>query len=954
MSRFLSIVSIVALGAGFLAGLTATAPDMINSANSYFNRLNTYDFLVRGTMGLTREDAKEVKDIDGIKDVGLIYQYDSMFKDTNDENLTTRVMELDFSDGEVKNDINKLKLIEGRMPKKQNECVVEVPNMYAYKGKIGLKYHDKEKDKTFTTVGIVKSSLYISELADVTDIGSGKITLGMYIKPQKDRKIYTAMYATMEKPEDNNCYTKEYKRETSKIVSEIKLVGNKRSEIRTDKIKNTQMEKLKKQSAKFHKSKRETIRKLADSKLELDKNKANIEEASKSIAAAKNQLKIQTLNINKKENQLDEIKPQIDKIKSLINSGTPISDEMKMQVKAYDSGRTQIAKAKKVIKVNERKLALQSQIVNQNKEKLGEGFKTYEINRVKAQKEFSKAEKKIEEGKEKIKEIKNAKWIVNDRLDNLCISAFEDDVDKVRAISKLFPIFFFLVAALVALTTMTRMVEEERGQIGVLKSLGYSNRSIKNYYLAYGLIATIIGCIIGLSIGFVVFPKVISNAYGMMYTLPPTKVEFIWQIAVIVSVLITICILGTTHIACQHELKEKPAVLLLPKAPVAGKRILLERLTPIWSRLKFTRKVTLRNLFRYKKRFLMTIIGVAGCFALLVTGFGVKDSISDIVKLQYDSIYKYDFFVLLKNDEFKPSDKYIANYSIAQEKSAEIKTDQGEEDISIFVPEDTRTLEKYVDLRERKTGAELTITDDSVIVTEKVCESLGIKIGDKVELDLNGQAKNLVVSGISENYVSSYIYMSPNMYKNVFKVSPKYNIMLAKGNFKEKNSNEDISTYLLKQKDVNYVMASENIKNTFEDSVKNINYIVLVLILAAGGLAVIVLYNLTNVNICERKKELATIKVLGFYEKEVDSYVFREINLLSYIGIVFGIPVGIALHQFVIKTAEVGGIMFGRTIEPLSFVYSAIITVGFTLLVNVIMKKRIKSIDMVESMKANE
>lgn len=934
----------------------ATAPDMLISANDYYRDNKTYDFMVRGTLGLKTRDERVLQEEDYIDKTELIYQKDMIFEDENNESLTTRLMEKNFKSGNLKTDVNDLVLVDGRMPKTKDECVVEFPNMYAYKGKLGMEYKDKDSDKTYKTVGIVKSSFYISEFGDVTNVGSGRITLGMYVIPQKERKTFTALYATAKKDPNLDTYSDEYEKDVIKNnEDDLKALGKIQSKDRTKEVKDEQLKKIKKEEKKLKDEKNKVYKELADGKAELNSNMAEVNNGFNEIADGRNQLKSAEANLVNQEKELDKVAPQIEEARKALEAGYPVSDEVKAQIAAYDKGSQQIAAGKVEIANKHKYLDSQERSLVSAKKTINNGYATYNVNKAKADKEFAKADKEIKDAKEKVKDIEDAKWIINDRLDNIGISNFEKDVDKIAAIAKLFPIFFFLVAALVALTTMTRMIEEERSQIGCLKSLGYNNKVIRNYYLGYGLLATIIGSIVGQAVGFYIFPKVISGAYAMMYNLPPTTIKFIPIISVWVTAAITACILLTSYLACRQELKEKPASLLLPKAPPAGKRILLERITPIWSRLKFTRKVTLRNLFRYKKRFLMTIIGIAGCFALLVTGFGVKGSIGNIVGLQYGELYNYDYTIVLDKEDFKPSSKYITDYQYLRDEAGKVKSSKKKEDVTLKIVKDPKAFGEFVTLRDRKSHDEYKLTDEGVIITEKTCENLGVDIGDSVTvIDNSGNEAKVKVTGISENYVDSFCYFTEDYFNDEYNRNIKYNSMIAMGNYDEGYTSDEITEYLLKQEGAIFVSSSKDIEKTFSDSVKNIDYIIYVLIVAAGALAVIVLYNLTNVNIGERKKELATIKVLGFYRREVSSYIFREINILSYIGIVCGIPLGIMLHQFVIRTAEVGGVMFGRSISIVSFVLAAVLTVFFTLLVNLIMRKKIKDIDMVESMKAND
>ena len=469
--------------------------------------------------------------------------------------------------------------------------------------------------------------------------------------------------------------------------------------------------------------------------------------------------------------------------------------------------------------------------------------------------------------------------------------------------------------------------------------------------------ASVIGSAVGMSIGFTIFPKVIAGAYSMMYNVPSVTTKFIWPMALVIGAVTTFVILIAIYFSCRGELREKPASLLQPKAPEAGKRILMERITPVWSRLKFTHKVTLRNLFRYKKRFLMTIIGMAGCFALLLTGFGIRDSIKDIVGIQFGEIFKYDMTISVDRDKWNPSQDIYEKQGFFAEENAKASYGGASESFTLTVPESEEALADFVDIRTRTGHDKLTPKDGEIILSEKLCEVLNVQEGDMVTIGLDsGEDKDMKVSGICENYVGSVGFMNSATYESAFGKAPEYSTLYVslKNDLTKEGDTDSLVRKVMNEPNVEYVLATDTISENFDDSVKNIDYIVMVLIISAGGLSIIVLYNLTNVNVSERKKELATIKVLGFYEREVTAYIFREINILAVIGMICGLPLGMALHRFVIKTAEVGGMMFGRNIYIMSFVLSFVIMGIFTFLVNLIMRKSIKKINMVESMKAND
>ena len=544
-------------------------------------------------------------------------------------------------------------------------------------------------------------------------------------------------------------------------------------------------------------------------------------------------------------------------------------------------------------------------------------------------------------------------------------ASYKSNTEKIDAIARVFPLFLFLVAALVALTTMTRMVEEERTQIGTLKALGYSDMRILFYYLGYSFWASLLGCAIGVILGFRLLPSVISQAYSMMYTLPTIVTPFRWQEALIIAPVAIVCTTGATLMACLSQLKEKPSRLMLPKAPKAGKRIFLEHIPFIWNRLKFTQKVTCRNIFRYKKRLYMTVIGIAGCTALLLTGFGLRDSINDIVDKQFFELYLYDMTISLKNEDSLAESSelqsilddgtLITSYATVHNETASASTELGKETTTIYVPKQTDRLKEHILLRNRLSGADVPFTEDSVVLTEKMCEQLGLSVGDSFTLtpDDGGKA-TLTVTGITENYVSSYVFISETTYIDAFGEQPEYNQVIAKAVSDDTATHDAIASKMLLLDDVSLVSFNSSIKESFDNLIGNINYIVYVLILAAGALAIIVLYNLTNINISERKKELATIKVLGFYEREVAGYIYRETTVLSILGTLVGFLFGKGLHAFVIQTAEVDAVMFGRTLYPSSFLWAAVVTLLFTFLVELIMMPKIRRISMVESMKAND
>ncbi len=595
------------------------------------------------------------------------------------------------------------------------------------------------------------------------------------------------------------------------------------------------------------------------------------------------------------------------------------------------------------------------------RQELLKGQSEFDESLVEAEKQIAEAKTQISDGEEEIKNLEKPTWYVFDRNDNAGFSGFGGNADKIEAISRVFPVFFFLVAALVALTTMTRMVEEERTQIGTLKALGYSNGRIIFKYLLYAGLSSILACIVGLSIGMKLFPTVIWQAYGIMYILPELQTPIDPLYAGISSVVAILCTMLATLCACVSTLKEQPSRLMLPRVPKAGKRVMLERIGIIWNRLSFMHKVTARNIIRYKKRFFMTVIGISGCTALLVTGFGLDDSICNIADLQFNEICTYDAVLGLQNDSCRDEiDELLAGYDIegyiyANQETVTIPGFSSLSTTYLEVPEEYEKLYEFVTFRNRETGEIIPAQTDKVIVTEKLAETVGVTVDGEITFR-NSENKEVTVKvgGVAENYVYNYIYMSPELYEQCFGEPDYYNMVLFETNFTDEAAKNEKYEELLAVDSVVMLHDFDDTKKSLEHTFDSIGYIVWVLIFSAGALAVVVLYNLININIAERQKEIATLKVLGFYNHETATYVYRETGILCTIGTAVGLVLGIFLHAYVINMAEVDMVMFGREIAPLSYVYSGALTLLFSAVVCIAMLPKIKKIDMVESLKAGE
>lgn len=567
--------------------------------------------------------------------------------------------------------------------------------------------------------------------------------------------------------------------------------------------------------------------------------------------------------------------------------------------------------------------------------------------------------------KETINRIGESKYYFFDRTDNQGYLGYKDSINCLGNIASVLPIFFFLVAILICLTTMTRMVEENRLEIGTLKALGYKDLEISWKYIIYASIASISGCIIGILIGSTALPKIISNAYGSIYTVPKI-ILYYYPSYIIQSVVISVlCTVGAALFVIKVELKDKPANLMRPKAPKIGKKILLERITPLWTRLSFNHKVTLRNIFRYKQRMIMTVLGIAGCMALLVTGFGLKDSNAGMVDKEFNKVWKYEAMVMVNensndedtkkyNDTLEQLNGYEDSINIHQESVTFNKEGINKQTAFLYVPENVEKFDNFILLDDRVSGEKYKINNSGVIISEKLAKLLGVSVNDTIILnDKDNNSNEVKVDNITENYVSHYIYMSPEYYKDIFEKEPIYNAQFI--NFtSDKGEDNEISSKLLECNNVTNVTLKSQIQKTTEDSNDSMNLVMVVIIMAAGSLAFVVLYNLNNINVSERIRELSTIKVLGFFNNEVTMYISRENIILTLIGVATGSVLGKILHTFIINTAETDTMMMYPNISVSSYIFSALLTILFSVIVMILMHIKLKKVNMIDALKSNE
>lgn len=710
---------------------------------------------------------------------------------------------------------------------------------------------------------------------------------------------------------------------------------------------------------------------------ELSEMKQQLAEGQEAVQTARQQLDAGEKEISAAKQQITESRQQLESAKQQLTEGRNEINASKQQLKTSENEitkqETSLAQAKQTLQQNEKKIVQGKQQLESGKKQIADakaeyqsGLKEYQDSEKEAKEEFEKAEKKIQDAKDKVNDMEKGSWYILNRKQTQSYVEYGEEAARIGAIGKVFPAIFFLVAALVSLTAMTRMVEEQRTQIGTMKALGYGGRDIAAKYLIYGMAATVTGSVIGAVIGEKILPKIIIEAYKMMYVgLGTVQVPLEAQYTLMASgIAIGVVILATMSV-CYKELREKPAQLMRPAAPKEGKRIFLERIPFLWKRLSFIWKATMRNMFRYKKRFFMMIFGIGGSMALMLVGFGLKDSISAISDYQFHRIIRYDISIGLKEGAGEEEKEELLQWLSKKDKVTAVKEVKettvdleanGETRSAAFIiPLDLKDFNDYISLQDRKTGQKEKLGTDGVILAEKTASLLGVEPGDEITINEgeDGSVK-VKVAALTENYMMNKIYMSPALYEKLYGEEPEAtNIYCCTSNVSKKWENT-AGSQILDQNGAGSVSFVSDDAQTMMDMVANLNIVVAVLIVSAALLAFVVLYNLNNINISERRAELATIKVLGFYDLEVGEYVYRENVILTILGIIAGMGMGILLHRYVILTAEVDLIMFGRSIYMASYVYSTLLTIGFAVMINFLMYFQLKKIDMVESLKSTE
>lgn len=970
--RFAAIFIIIAIGCGFYAGIKAAGPDMKKAAWKSYTEQNLDDIHLISTLGFEDDELEAILQYENAELAEAGYTADLYISCENISRKVAKVYSYNPNSS-----INIPKLTEGRFPENSSECVVDYKFYSSETPAIGdvitleasgdYVIEDTLKSAEYTVVGYVQFPMYIAFERGTTSIGNGVINGGVLVPEENfSLEVYTDVYVSLKGADELDPFKEKYSDYVAACISDYEEIADVMVESRVQKITD------------------EAYDEINDAKAELSDAESELSDAREQLADGEKEYHDGELiidDLSSVVNELNEILSDYEtetaqgtdevynKIDSLNKGDSFATDGILEQLimaymmtpTEYDDGTKSASKQgieQYISALNENILEAEQSLDDARRElddaavEIADG----EVEIANAKAEIADAENAVAEA------VKDAQWYVFNRDDYYpYFSNYGEDCDRIDAIAKVFPIFFILVAALVCWTTMGRMVEEQRIQIGTLKALGYGRFDIISQYILYALAASIPGALVGLAIGFKLLPSVIFMCYQSMYAQESIETPFIWSYGIICTLVACLCTSLASLYSCRKELVSRPAQLMRAKPPKNGKRIILERFDFFWKGLKFTQKVTFRNLFRYKSRAFMTIIGVGGCTALLLAAFGLRYSIVSIVDRQYVDVFKYDALIAVDEDkvDFDKITECINETGIASEsmyamqKLCDIYNSEGETaEVYLVVPENEDQFRTFVDLHERVSQDELDVSEDGIIINEKLSRVLDLKTGDKVHFN-NGY--DITVMGIAENYTYNFVYMSASAYdKAGFDNSVKNNIVYVNITDISASAEDTLSEALVNREDVLAITYSSDGVDKFRSLVSSLSLIVVVIIVAAGALAFVVMFNLANINVNERIHELATIKVLGFYDGETAAYIYRENTASAMLGMIVGLVVGIFFEGFVIKTAEVDAVMFAPDIPAYCFLAAAGMTILFTAAVDVYLYFRLKKIDMAASLKAIE
>lgn len=1077
LGRYLALLVIIALGVGFFSGLKITRQAMLQTGDAFIKATKMYDYRLLSTLGFTTEDVDYISDLKGVTNAqgAINADFITAFHDTED---------VIFKAHSITDNLNQIKLVKGRLPKADNECVADAG--YFTEEDLGKAIRISEKNEEevrnsfsyqdYTIVGLCNSVNYMYRSdRGTTKLAGGSINAFLYL-PEGGFNVdyYSEIYVTLA-DNQGQIFSKEYEAKVSAMEQPLKAAVKARADLRyraiikeaKEAIADAQRE-YDSSYAKYLDGKKEAENKLSDSKKKLEDARTEISRNEKKLADSEITLaekekeynsSLSEYNTSKKDfdtkksdtlttlkekqqeittnrtkvaggmneieksgvleqyntlkeseanlkaalsqlsdpasteyqtytaqlKQVSEGLAQIDatgvitqyqtlsnSLKQLktaqptLNTARKTAEkEFKTAEKQLTSAKAQLDEAKITLDTYKEQIADGKLALTKAKKEYKEGLKKYQEAKEDTENTLKESEEKLNEALNKINDAKEeaasldkpATYVL-DRTKNIGYASFENDSSVVEGIAKIFPIFFFLVAALVCSTTMTRMVDEQRTQIGTLKALGYSNRSIALKYVSYSGSAAVLGCILGYFTGTRLFPFAIWQAYKMLYDFAEIKYVFSGSLALLTLLVSLLCSVGATYAACRTELSQMPAELMRPKSPKVGKRIFLERLPVLWQAISFLHKVSIRNILRYKKRLFMMILGTGGCTALLLAGLGLNDSVSNIADDQFDTIMLYDYTIAFSEAQTEEdiaafqenTSALLSECVFLSSDTYEVTGKGGNQKINVIASDDP-DITKVIGLH--LNGKTVPFPKEGyVVISDRLAETENLTIGDSMTINLNNtETYTVVIGGIFKNYAFNYMFMSGTTYEQVFGEKPVYKTAYATT---DSTDIYNISARLMKDYGASSIVVTADTRNRVTNMMNSLNYIVWLVIACACALSFVVMYNLSNINITERNREIATIKVLGFYPKETYSYVFRENIVITLISTMFGLPAGILLHRFVMDQIKIEAVSFNVRILPVSYLYAFIVTMGLTLFVNLILVRKIDRINMAESLKSVE
>ena len=1016
--RYAAILAIVALGVGFFVGLMVVTPAMVRNGGRYLNSHDLYDLRLLSTLGFEKDSVDAFTGREDIKAVEGAVSSDFLAVDEGGKSRVLVAQTL----LEVQ---NQVELKAGRLPEAADEIVVD-SSLFS-KDDIGktIQVSDENPEETadlfaydvYTIVGIADASYYINYQRGSTTLGTGRVSGFVYMLPDGfDTDYYTELFVRLD--QNDRIYSDAYKAKIEDLKTWAEPIAEQEAQNRYDSLKADAQQKvddaqkeLRDQTADARTDLEEAKQKLTDGQKELADGKEQIADAKKQLQQAKQTLAQKQTELNNGRaqlvdgrSQLETGQAQLDSARAQLNAAIAAAqsagsqagaesgvsgsaavslaqqlaqldaqqaalDAQRNQLESSEAeltaGEKQLAAAKRELSSQEEQLNEQEQKLADAEKELADGQKEYEDGLQTLDEKTADAKEEIADAQKQIDEIQEPDVYVLGRDTNIGYASYENDSMIVAGIAKVLPFFFFLVAALVCMTTMNRMVEEQRTQIGVLKALGYSEARIMGKYLFYAGSAAGIGSVIGFLIGSTIFPTVIWNAYKIMYHMGDYELMFDPGLAVASLAVALFCSVGVTWLTCRYELMSTAANLIRPKSPKSGRRVWLEHIPFLWNHMSFLAKVSVRNVFRYKQRFFMMVIGIGGCTALLVTGYGIKDTIADIADMQYEEVQLYDMSATLKEGypdadavDFSELTGALSESSEDWMPFCEISMDltgrSGVKTANVVIPQDTGAAQEYIRLRTEE-GEDIPWPgEEEAVISAKLARKCGIRVGDTVTLRTeDGEKLKVKVAALSRNYIYNYVYISPETWKLDNGSDPVYKSIYIHAS-EGAQENRELSEKLLACDVVSAVAVNADMLSQVNKMMGSLDAVVLLVILCAGALAFIVIYNLTNINITERIREIATIKVLGFRPKETASYVFRENVVLTALGTIVGLGAGICLHRFVIANIDVDMVTFQPRVLPFSFVKSILLTFVFMVIVDVVMYLKLERINMAESLKSVE